>query len=247
MIDAAIAIDRPVLAIDLPGHGETIIKNLQNRTVDSETNYDFLMIEDAVRAVLNNLGINEFEIAGHSFGALIATSIAANNEFRVLKLHLIEPPLSNERIADDIASQYSVFNIPWVGPIWGNWAVNTGAALFGKTILRKMILENTKNWNLPSDSRIIEAKVEAADKVFEDFYGSMFDLVDRNRIYGQLRPEMPVRVYRAEKSEIFSEKMEKDLVRQWRSDGLKIDSFLIPGINHQHAVESRALIDQILR
>lgn len=79
---AALADDRPVHAIDLPGHGGSS-KTVNDGSVQS--------LALAVIACMDTVGIGTAHIVGHSLGGAIATSIALDAPARVAGLTLIAP------------------------------------------------------------------------------------------------------------------------------------------------------------
>ena len=77
---AAAALSRPVLAIDLPGHG---------RSSAGATSFDALV--DAVAAAVVQEGVTVADMVGHSLGAAIAVGVAASARFQVRSLFLVAP------------------------------------------------------------------------------------------------------------------------------------------------------------
>ncbi|MFL1420133.1 acetoin dehydrogenase dihydrolipoyllysine-residue acetyltransferase subunit [Pseudomonas fildesensis] len=76
----ALAVDRRVIALDLPGHGESG-KHLQTGEADE--------LSGAVLALLDHLKLSRVHLAGHSMGGLVALSIARQAPERVASLVLI--------------------------------------------------------------------------------------------------------------------------------------------------------------
>ena len=74
-------VDAPMLGIDLPGHGGS------PRTVPA----DMDAIADQVEATLSALDIGPITLAGHSFGAAVAATVAARGHADVRALALIAP------------------------------------------------------------------------------------------------------------------------------------------------------------
>lgn len=73
----------PVLALDLPGHGES--------TFDPAATYDVPALVDGVAAALEALGVGRFHLAGNSLGGLVATRLALDHPERVVTLFLLDP------------------------------------------------------------------------------------------------------------------------------------------------------------
>jgi len=78
---AAAALRRPVLAVDLPGHGRSA--GLERVSLQA--------MADAVAAVLADEGVTSADLIGHSLGAAIAVAMAQAARFTVRSLFLIAP------------------------------------------------------------------------------------------------------------------------------------------------------------
>lgn len=89
----ALAVDRRVIALDLPGHGESG-KHLQTGEADE--------LSGAVLALLDHLKLSRVHLAGHSMGGLVALSIARQAPERVASLVLI----ASAALGVDINSDY---------------------------------------------------------------------------------------------------------------------------------------------
>ncbi|MEA2227288.1 MAG: hypothetical protein QOF04_918, partial [Solirubrobacteraceae bacterium] len=85
----ALAADRAVYALDLPGHGGS---------VKAVGDGDLPVLVDAVRAFLDSQGIERAHLAGHSMGGLVAAQLALAEPDRVLSLALIAPAGLGEEI-----------------------------------------------------------------------------------------------------------------------------------------------------
>jgi pimeloyl-ACP methyl ester carboxylesterase len=77
---------RRVLALDLPGFGESV-KPVRNR-------YDAAEFATAVVAVLDALGLSEVDLLGHSLGGRIALEVALREPRRVRRLILLTPAMA---------------------------------------------------------------------------------------------------------------------------------------------------------
>lgn len=78
----ALAVDRPVYAIDLPAHGGS----------DPDVGAgDLAALADAVEAALDALGADPVHVAGHSLGGAVALALAERRPGRVRSLPLIAP------------------------------------------------------------------------------------------------------------------------------------------------------------
>ena len=78
----ALAEGRRVIALDLPGHGGSA---KEVGTGDRER------LTDAVEGAVNALGLERFDLVGHSMGGAIAASVALRRPERVATLTLIAP------------------------------------------------------------------------------------------------------------------------------------------------------------
>ncbi|MFS2122885.1 acetoin dehydrogenase dihydrolipoyllysine-residue acetyltransferase subunit [Pseudomonas sp. Pseusp97] len=76
----ALAAERRVIALDLPGHGESA-KQLQRGDLDE--------LSDAVLALLDHLDIEQAHLAGHSMGGAVALNTARRAPERVRSLSLL--------------------------------------------------------------------------------------------------------------------------------------------------------------
>lgn len=76
----ALAVERRVIALDLPGHGES---GKQLRSGDAEE------LSLAVLALLDHLKFDRVHLAGHSMGGLVALTVADQAPARVASLTLI--------------------------------------------------------------------------------------------------------------------------------------------------------------
>jgi pimeloyl-ACP methyl ester carboxylesterase len=82
----ALAGSRRVIALDLPGFGESV-KPLRNR-------YDAAEFATAVVAVLDALDLPEVDLLGHSLGGRIALEVALREPDRVRRLILMTPAMA---------------------------------------------------------------------------------------------------------------------------------------------------------
>jgi pyruvate dehydrogenase E2 component (dihydrolipoamide acetyltransferase) len=89
---AELASDRPVYAIDLPGHGGSSKDVGEGATRD---------LARAVTDFMDAKGISSAHLVGHSLGGAVATLIAAKSPERVVALTLIAPGGLGPEIAQD--------------------------------------------------------------------------------------------------------------------------------------------------
>jgi pimeloyl-ACP methyl ester carboxylesterase len=78
---ASLPQDRPVLAIDLPGHGRSPLS-------------DQATLEDVAQSVLDTMleeGVNSLHLIGHSLGAAVAATVAAQSQLDIRSLMLLSP------------------------------------------------------------------------------------------------------------------------------------------------------------
>ena len=80
MLAAGAALSRPILAIDLPGHG---------RSPGGATS--LANMASGVAAALAEEGVTAADLVGHSLGAAVAVAVAAPADFRVRSLFLLSP------------------------------------------------------------------------------------------------------------------------------------------------------------
>lgn len=81
-VQAALAAEQDVIALDLPGHGNSE-KSVRDGSLDGQA--------EAVIAFLDALGIDKAHLAGHSMGGGIALALAVKTPARVASLTLIAP------------------------------------------------------------------------------------------------------------------------------------------------------------
>lgn len=84
----ALSAGRPVVAIDLRGHGASD---------KPEAGYSFDTYAADIAALLPQLAPGPVDLLGFSLGALVAARLAANGSLRVARLVLEDPPLPTER------------------------------------------------------------------------------------------------------------------------------------------------------
>ena len=103
-----LATDRPVLALDIAGNGDS--DPLRQSDPDLGT-----FAED-VRAVLNNFGLESFDVYGESVGATLAIEIARQDDRRTRKLILDRPefPAAGMR-GDLVANVAPIIEASWDG------------------------------------------------------------------------------------------------------------------------------------
>ena len=105
---AAAALPRPVLAIDLPGHG---------RSPGGATSFDDLVA--SVMAAITEEDVASADIVGHSLGAAISVEVAARATFRVRSLFLLAsaglgPDINGEFLAGFCRARDETELAPWM-------------------------------------------------------------------------------------------------------------------------------------
>jgi pimeloyl-ACP methyl ester carboxylesterase len=80
-----LAAERDVIAIDLPGFGES------DRPSPDRYRYDETGYAETVVSVLDELGLDRAALAGHSLGGSVALAVAARRPERVERLALLNP------------------------------------------------------------------------------------------------------------------------------------------------------------
>lgn len=93
----ALAEDRAVYALDLPGHGQSV------KSVEAP---DLALMVSTIVAFMDQLGIEQAHLVGHSLGGLIAGQTAIDHGARVASLALIAPAGLGEVINDDYISGF---------------------------------------------------------------------------------------------------------------------------------------------
>ena len=92
----AMAVQRPVLALDIAGNGDSDPLAARDRSLD-------LYGED-VRAVLDTCDIKEFDLYGESAGATLALEVTRQASGRIGKLILDRPEVPNGKTRDDLTT-----------------------------------------------------------------------------------------------------------------------------------------------
>lgn len=93
----ALAEDRPVYAVDLPGHGGSA-KQVEDGSVAG--------LARTIRAYMDAAGIDKAHLVGHSLGGAIAVAIAADAPDRVTALTLVAPAGFGAEIAGDFIAGF---------------------------------------------------------------------------------------------------------------------------------------------
>ena len=93
----ALAEDRPVYAVDLPGHGGSA-KQVEDGSVAG--------LARTIRAYMDAAGIDRAHLVGHSLGGAIAVAIALDAPDRVTALTLVAPAGFGDEIAGDFISGF---------------------------------------------------------------------------------------------------------------------------------------------
>lgn len=96
---AAMSSDRPVVALDLPGHGKS------TKLVNDPRPEVFAKI---IAKLLKALGINRCHVAGHSYGGLVSAVLSAGNPDLVASLTLVDPAGLDEAIGEDYVGRFVV-------------------------------------------------------------------------------------------------------------------------------------------
>ncbi|QRG06205.1 acetoin dehydrogenase dihydrolipoyllysine-residue acetyltransferase subunit [Xanthobacter dioxanivorans] len=115
-------LSRPVLGIDLPGHGGSA----------GHGAVTFEALVDAVGTTLEQLGVGGLDLVAHSLGAAVATALAAEGRLDVRSLFLLAPaglgPDINGAFIAGFARARSAESLaPWMGELVADPAVLTPA------------------------------------------------------------------------------------------------------------------------
>lgn len=82
----SLAVDRRVVALDLPGAGDS-----DRPSAVAVDDYSFEWLAEAVVETLEALGVSACTLVGHDFGGTLALVLAAKRPDRVLELFLLSP------------------------------------------------------------------------------------------------------------------------------------------------------------
>ena len=96
---AALAESRPVIALDLPGHGSS------DKTVGAG---DVPAFAEIVRGLLDELAIDHAHVAGHSLGGAVSLELALADPGRIASLTLLAPAVSVARSTATISPASSL-------------------------------------------------------------------------------------------------------------------------------------------
>lgn len=107
-IVAPLAREREVIAIDLPGHGES------DRPSPACFGYDSAAYADVVAEVLDRLRLDRVDLLGASMGGGVALALAARRPERVGRLVLVDAAVYQARVA---GVQAKLVQLPRVGPL----------------------------------------------------------------------------------------------------------------------------------
>jgi pimeloyl-ACP methyl ester carboxylesterase len=78
---ASLGVSCPLLSLDLPGHGQSVL----------EAGATFASMVDTVEEALLTAGLHDVALVGHSLGGAIATAVAARGAVEVRRLVLLSP------------------------------------------------------------------------------------------------------------------------------------------------------------
>lgn len=93
----ALGAEREILAVDLPGFGES------DRPSPSAFGYDAAAFADVVAAALETLGVARADVLGHSMGGGVAVALAARHPERVQRLIACAAAVYRLDVADPLA------------------------------------------------------------------------------------------------------------------------------------------------
>jgi pimeloyl-ACP methyl ester carboxylesterase len=99
--------ERPAVALDLPGHGETEVTVRQSGPSVRDC-------ADVVAATLSALGLNEIIVLGTGAGALVALDLMRRDATRHVRAGLIDLPL----LTDELRRAYRDQGLPSLQPTW---------------------------------------------------------------------------------------------------------------------------------
>jgi pimeloyl-ACP methyl ester carboxylesterase len=108
---------RPVLALDLPGHGES----------PAWASYDLESLTDAVHQAVTEAGLSSPVLVGHSISGVIATIYAARHPARGVVN--VDQPLQVEPFAQLIRSLAGPLRGPGFAQVWEQFEASMGISL----------------------------------------------------------------------------------------------------------------------
>jgi pimeloyl-ACP methyl ester carboxylesterase len=128
---------RPVLALDLPGHGES----------PPWPGYDLEPIADAVHRAVTGAGLSPPVLAGHSAGGVIATIYAAR--YPAAGVVNVDQPLQVEPFARLVRSLAGPLRRPGFAQVWEQFEASMGIGLLPQDrqeLLRSQLLAEPARW-----------------------------------------------------------------------------------------------------
>lgn len=177
LTQAALSSARQVIAVDLPGHG------LSSKSVDKPTPEGFAAL---IARLIRHLGFERLHLAGHSYGGLVASILAARLGARTLSLTLVDPAGLSTDIGIDYLGKF-------VEAQDRKALKEVMALLFEDTNLvsRSMVAEVLNH-------RRIEGVQETLQAIAEDYRG-------RSGQFGTLSPDLAARalIVWGEKDKVF--------------------------------------------
>ena len=250
-----------VISLDLPGHGETLLANLKDGSVDESTSYSLPFSVAASSYALQKIGAKNLVLFGHSYGALVAAMAASEGGVRSLGvkgLILLDPPVSYRSIEDYYVAVGSAQYAPM--KFWSDMFLpgyfdslarsNVQAAAMQRLApgLQQMILENARAFQLPSDEATVQAKLTGALSTYYSWMGMGVDLTG---LYpkskdGRADVDMPVHLYRAGRSVVFPEAIARGLEYDWNVAGVETDLTTIPDADHKWIVMDPGFVGRLL-
>ncbi|MFG1348860.1 acetoin dehydrogenase dihydrolipoyllysine-residue acetyltransferase subunit [Xanthobacter autotrophicus] len=147
---AGAAVSRPVLGIDLPGHGGSAGHGAAR----------FEALVAAVGETLERLGLSDLDLVAHSLGAAVAVALAAEGYPDVRSLFLLAPaglgPDINGAFVSGLARARTVESLaPWMGELVADPAVLTPAFVRAAAAAR-------------ADEALVAAQLRLAAALFPD-------------------------------------------------------------------------------
>jgi pimeloyl-ACP methyl ester carboxylesterase len=149
-VTAALAGSRPVVAVDVPGFGQS---------APAGTGFE---LEEVADALVTQLGLERFDLLGHSLGGALAVAVAARHPDRVRRLVLVSPaglaPRAQKTAAAlGAAAELAVharraFGSAFVEHAAARWA------MFGTTVADPARLT-------PDDARLLLAASDGAQRI----------------------------------------------------------------------------------
>lgn len=158
-----LAREREVIAVDLPGYGES------DRPSPATWRYDFSAYADVLDEVLRRLGVGRADVLGASMGGGVSLSLAARHPARVQRLVLVGAVVYPAEVP---ALDMKLALVPGIGPL-----------LFKRAFVRAHFARGARAWSV-RDRRLLD------DEWIDYFWTRLCRAGGRDAAYACLRMMM---------------------------------------------------------